>query len=283
MARNAIATNGNGNGNGKKVAKPAPEKEVQAVNTEAANNVGDNLPAVSKALDGEVQKSKFNPKPLTLAEAEKAILKIVKSADDTRKIAHETACGILMHYAEHGDYTALRRPLVKNANGRMVIDDKQPMRLYEVIEKHISRSMARALVNWVVAHSSLRWNEDTKQFYHNRRDSKIPADKRGYVDIKAFDQPFWDFEPEVPTKIKALSEAEVMAIVANAIKRLVNLEYEKNVGRKIKEGEKEKTYKPKHQVDDEMVSGLLKFATEHGIKFDTEVLDKAKEAGVYLQ
>src|SRR5690606_2962771 len=98
----------------------------------------------TKGIDAEILKSPYNIRELSLEDADKAIANIVKTGKGLRKLAHETACGILLHYAEHGDYTRLQRE-----------NDKQEPRLMEAIEGAFSRSMRTAFIEWVTSNSSL--------------------------------------------------------------------------------------------------------------------------------
>src|SRR5690606_5639466 len=105
---------------------------------------------------------------------------------------------------------------------------------------------------------------------------------RGYVNLAAFDIPFWKYErePEMP---KPLDSEAVMRIIKNAVQRLVTLEIEKLSGREIGAGKEKRNIKLKHQVDDELVVDMLAFAEKHGLQEDvTEYRAELAKAGLNL-
>lgn len=68
-------------------------------------------------------------KPLDSQAADLAIAKLAKAGMSVRKIAHETACGIILHWQAHGDYTKLTK-------------------LFFTVEEVMSKAMARGLAEW---------------------------------------------------------------------------------------------------------------------------------------
>lgn len=73
------------------------------------------------------------------------IQKLSNSAGSTRKIAHITACGILLHYVEHGDHSKLA-----------VLD--------AVIGARMSKAMQSGFRKWVEFFSTVRWDKDAKKY-----------------------------------------------------------------------------------------------------------------------
>lgn len=86
-------------------------------------------------------------KAMNNADADKAIVQIRKSGSALKTMAHKAACGILLHYVQHGDYTKLEG-------------------LLSAVMVGMSRRMANGLVDWVKAFSSLTYNADTMKFQH---------------------------------------------------------------------------------------------------------------------
>jgi hypothetical protein len=86
-------------------------------------------------------------KAMNNADADKAINQIRKSGSALKTMAHKAACGILLHYVQHGDYTKLEG-------------------LLSAVMAGMSRRMANGLVDWVKAFSSLTYNVDTLKFQH---------------------------------------------------------------------------------------------------------------------
>jgi hypothetical protein len=81
------------------------------------------------------------------ADADKAIVQIRKSGSALKTMAHKAACGIMLHYVEHGDYTK--------------IDG-----LLSAVMVGMSKRLANGLTEWVQAFSSLQYDEKTMQFSH---------------------------------------------------------------------------------------------------------------------
>ena len=176
-------------------------------------------------------------------------------------LAQEIAIGILLHYETHGDYTALQYDAGDAWKGQ---NDKRAPRLYEVIGLVKSRSMQAALIGWITANSSLRWNDAKKSFYHFKRDKRIPEGKAGYVNYAGLDVPFWNFEPD-PVKPQALSLDDVLKIVKTMAERMVRLELEKLEGKEVGSGDSKKTVKVDHAIPMELLKDALEFAGKYGV------------------
>lgn len=88
-------------------------------------------------------------KAINNSDADKAIASIRKSGMALKRQAHITACGIMLHYVEHGDYTKLDL-------------------LHDAIREAMSKAMAKGFRDWVIEFSSLTWNDDEKRFRHTR-------------------------------------------------------------------------------------------------------------------
>lgn len=232
----------------------------------------------AKAVTGDIS-SKFNINfKMTLAEADKAIQTIVRRGEALRKLAHETACGIVAHYVSHGDFTRM-----------------QP--LFNAIRGSMSASMARSFVTWVEDHTSLSYETEKPKnwiapknnpnakweagFRHDGKDDRInkAQGERGFADPVMFDVPFWEYSPEAePEAPKALDEKAVLAIIERAVKQLVRLELEKIAG--VKVGDKEGVKVP-HKVSDGLVFATLALAKDAGLNVgDYEM--KLRDAGATI-
>lgn len=208
-----------------------------------ANNVSKN--------NGEVVKSQYNVKMLSLQQADNAIDAIIKGGKALRVLAHETAVGIMLHYAEHGDYTRLQKQS----------GDKNP-RLLEAIQFAFSKSMGVAFIDWVQASSSLRWSEENKKFYHNKRDKRIPEGKPGFFDMSAIEVPFFEMERE-PALPKPQDFNALLVKLIKQGERLIE---------QAKEGVERdgKRRKIAHKVDEKLLADLEAFAKVHGIEIERE-------------
>lgn len=168
MTNETEKTNGNGNRATRRAAKAAPVKarttraksnrsstpmpDVKAKSEKYVNPLGvlDKLPTQAtrsfKTTD---------IKPIDSATADANIISIQKSGNATRRLAHVTACGILLHYATNGDWSKLTK-------------------LDSAIGDGISRQMQRGFRQWVARFSTVQWRET--------KDSKGKVTFAGYVD-----------------------------------------------------------------------------------------------------
>lgn len=168
MTNETEKTNGNGNRATRRAAKAAPVKarttrakpgrsstpavEVKAKAKPYVNELGvlDELPAqATRAFKAS------DMKPIDSATADANIKTIHKSGNSTRRLAHVTACGILMHYATNGDWSKLTK-------------------LDSAIGEAFSRQMQRGFRQWVARFSTVQWRET--------KDSKGKVTFAGYVD-----------------------------------------------------------------------------------------------------
>lgn len=94
-------------------------------------------------------------KPIDSATADKNIATIRMTGNKTRRLAHVTAVGILLHYATNGDWSKLTK-------------------LDSAIGESISRQMQRGFRQWVARFSTVQWRET--------KDSKGKLTFAGYVD-----------------------------------------------------------------------------------------------------
>lgn len=212
MAKEAIKTNGN--------------------NVAKANNV-----ATNEAKTGEILPVKYSFKALDNKAADTAIANIRKSGAELRKLAHETAVGILMHYEQHGDYTKI-------------------VPLSDAISEAMSRSMSRAFVEWVEAYSSLKWDKEEKTFTHNKRDRRIKKPNRGFFDTQGTVTEFFRMERDV-----AIPTYDEMKLLEDFVKRMGRLLKDATEGREVNG----KVKKIKHKISPEMVHDLEAFAKNHGV------------------
>lgn len=149
------------------------------------------------------------------AKVQANINKLYAAGKNARIIAHITACGILLHYVETGDYTKL-------------------IALRDAIGAAMSKSLSARFVEWVVKYSSLKWRPDEGTgkdkkpggFYHVKNSDKVfhledtskPDDKGGAVVIKgAINKPFYSFDRETDAKPHAY---DFQTAMADFVKRL---------------------------------------------------------------
>jgi len=148
--------------------------------------------------------------------AQQNIEKLLSVGKNARVIAHVTACGILLHYVETGDYTKL-------------------IPLRNAIAKVFSNSMAARLTEWVMKYSSLKWREpstgkDGKKvdgnFYHVKGSDKLftledtskPDGLGGAIIVKgAINKPFYSFDRVSDLKVHTFDFKKFME---DATKRL---------------------------------------------------------------
>lgn len=150
----AVAPNGNAPANDQKKskakAKAAKPAKVAATKTKAAT-------WVTNGNDLAKEHAKVfvlaDMKAMNNADADKAIVQIRKSGSALKTMAHKAACGILLHYVEHGDYTKLEG-------------------LLSAVMVGMSRRMANGLTDWVKAFSSLTYNTETMKFQHPKGASR---------------------------------------------------------------------------------------------------------------
>lgn len=90
-------------------------------------------------------------KALNLQQADKAIASIRATGKKYRRDVHTTACGILLHWQEHGDWTKL-------------------VELASAIGDGMSKRMQTGFYDWVKTFSSLSWNEKSGKFTNATKD-----------------------------------------------------------------------------------------------------------------
>ena len=233
---------------------------VAKVASDVTKPEGVSTKGIDEAVTGEFNPT-FKHSALTAKDALARIADLYNLGKKFNILAQEIAIGILLHYEEHGDYTALQYDHGAPWKGK---DDRRAPRLYEVIGIMKSRSMQSALIAWICAHSSLRWNEDKKAFYHFKRDKRIQEGKAGYVDYAGLSVPFWTFEPE-PAKPQAMSLDDILKIVKTMAERMVRLELEKINGKEVGQGDKKKTIAVNHAIPIDLLKDAIAFADKYGV------------------
>lgn len=195
------------------------------------------LDAKSGTLIFDTQKMKA----LSNADADKAIAQIASSGKSLKRLAHTTACGIMLHYVEHGDFTKIHR-------------------LLAVVQNAMSRRMATGLVQWVEHFSSLKYDKDAKVFRHTAKadrlfnlngdkDADPESDKaKGAGNIAFWSGNFGDQPPHV-------FDAE--AYIATSIKRMVET-LEREMKRKLEA--KNKVDAKRIKVDHDNIKALQNVA-----------------------
>lgn len=99
---------------------------------------------------------RYNYKSLDGSAIDKNLTLIASKGKALKKLAQETAVALLAHYAEHGDYTRFSK-------------------FADVVASSMSKSLRTAFIEWAVAHSSIKWDQDKKTFYH-QKGQKLEAD-----------------------------------------------------------------------------------------------------------
>lgn len=229
----------------------------------AAKAVSVQTKGIDETVIQEFAKPEFKHKALSHKDALARIFELHALGRKFNIMAQEIAIGILLHYEEHGDFTALQ--YCDPASPWKAGNDKRAPRLYEVIGLVKSRSMQTALIGWITSNSSLRWNDKPakdggQRFYHFKRDKRIPEGKAGFVDYAGLDTPFWEFEAD-PVKPQALPLDAILAIVKRAAERMVKLEVQKLESL----DEKKNTYKVDHAIPMDLLKDTIALAAKYGV------------------
>lgn len=227
-----------------KASKDATKKTSQEVTTK-----GIDQEVIATANPPAVEVPKFNIKALDLSTAMARIAGIAKSGKALHIDMHEVLCGIALHYADHGDYTALQQ--TRDASNKPT----GPERLLEITSSAVSRGLANAMILWLSKYTSLRYNDETKRIYHNKRDKRIGSAK-GFVDMAGLDVPFWTLEPEPVYK-----PVDFNKLFADFLNRATRLLKEKTEGKEL-DGGKVKKIAHEH-IDDKLVADLTAFGKQH--------------------
>lgn len=186
------------------------------------------------------------------------IEKLYGFGKSARSIAHVTACGILLHYVETGDYTKLI-----------------PLRM--AIAKVFSNSMAARFSEWVMKYSSLKWRDpvpakDGKKavegtFYHvkggnklfNLEDTSTPDGVGGAIQhAGAINKPFYSFDRVSDGNVAEFDFQKFMEDVAKRLHR----ELKRKADATAKHDKK--TLKAVH-IEQEQVEAFDKLATRFGV------------------
>jgi len=188
--------------------------------------------------------------------AQANIEKLLSVGKNARVIAHVTACGILLHYQETGDYTKL-------------------IPLRNAIAKVFSNSLAARFSEWVMKYSSLKWRDatgtgkDKKEghFFHVKgsdkrfdlEDTSKPDGAGGAIVVKgAINKPFYSFDRVSDGKVHTFDFKKFME---DATKRL-HAELERRT--KAAEAGDKRAMKA-IDISPEQVSAFDKLATTLGV------------------
>jgi len=188
--------------------------------------------------------------------AQANIEKLLSVGKNARVIAHVTACGILLHYVETGDYTKL-------------------IPLRNAIAKVFSNSLAARFSEWVMKYSSLKWRDatgtgkDKKEghFFHVKgsdkrfdlEDTSKPDGVGGAIVVKgAINKPFYSFDRVSDGKVHTFDFKKFME---DATKRL-HAELERRT--KAAEAGDKRAMKA-IDISPEQVSAFDKLATTLGV------------------
>lgn len=206
----------------------------------------DNVPAVKAET--------FNYREIPNIAADKAIKEIRTKGKSLRKLAHETACGIAIHFVIHGDYTKMQS-------------------LRDAISEGIGKNMANAFADWTEKFTTCHFSKgklskqssDMKNLFCGMGKDDFDAEKIATFvspDGNKF-RPFYDME-KVPSAPKAIDFAERLEAF---LKEGIRLLSEKTDGKEITapDGKKE-TVKIAHKIDKKTVADLKAFAATHGVK-----------------
>lgn len=141
----------------KPAAKSISKNPVRVAGTTETTNSKSATKIVYKATD---------IKAIDLATAEKNILAIRQTGTKLRRLAHVTACGILLHWQEHGDWTKL-------------------INLASAIGDTMSKRMQTGFYEWVEAFSSLKYNKEKGRFDNVAKDGQKLFNLTGIADAPA--------------------------------------------------------------------------------------------------
>lgn len=208
----------------KPVAKPAKAKASKPA-TVTTKGIDEKLIPTGKDTAGtkydfvELKTFKRDAmKALSDKEADANIKRLASLGNQARSLAHVTACGIMLHYQEHGDYTKLY-PLAA------------------AIKATMSNSMYARFIEWCVRFSSLTWIDpvpaakaaDGKAqpgyFLHKKgTKASFNLDDRmeGGKEVKgALNQPFYKFDREDDATVRTFDLHAYLGKVAETIHREV--------------------------------------------------------------
>ena len=194
-------------------------------------------------------------KALTTTEADKNIRLIQTSGKKTQLLIHTTACGILMHYVNTGDYTPL-------------------IRLTEATREALGTAMMGRLIDWVEKYSTVKWNDKNKHYFDSVRGMGMEAksftlsqmNEKGEP-VGAAHESFFTVEGPrgTPTTYNAFE------LLGKLFERLQNL---------MKANEEDKR---RHVVGPSIIQDFKEFLEKHGLSFDDEgKLVKNKEGKILL-
>jgi hypothetical protein len=208
----------------------------------------------------EVKAVAYSYSELDFKAADKAIKAIGSRGASLRKLAHETAVGIMMHYVKHGDNTKLNE-------------------LRTAIRESISVNMGNAFVDWVKRFSNNTF--ENGKFIKTERGKDNPAKFCGMsadnFDVKALVigrevngvkfVEFWNLEREA-TAFIPVDFADRLEALLKLGERLLT---EKTKGKEVTkaDGTKEIVKVPHEHINKRMLADLTAFATEHGVTVET--------------
>lgn len=206
---------------------------------------------------------------LSSEEADKNIGIIRKTGMKTKVLAHTTACGILKHYENTGDYSRL-------------------IRLHVAVAEAFGSGMANRLAAWVSLYSTVKWDAvGVKDAKGNSQGGNYKDSVKGegmeakkfhisYINPKTNKQdggahiPFWT----VTTEGGGGKLYYEMNLIGDLFARLSNL-----MNAREKEG-------VKHTVSHKLLDDFRKFLEDHGFTFTKEgkpLVPQPKELPYYKE
>lgn len=206
---------------------------------------------------------------LSSDEADKNIATIRSSGMKVKMLAHTTACGILKHYENTGDYSRL-------------------IRLHVAVAETFGSAMATKLAAWVSTYSTVKWNvkgvEDSKgvnqggNYFDSVKGDGMEAKKFhiSFINSETNKQdggahiPFWNITTS-SSGGKLYYEMNLLGDLFARISSLLNAKEKDGV---------------KHTVSHKLLEDFKVFLEEHGFKFTKEgkpLVPQAKELPYYKE
>lgn len=198
---------------------------------------------------------------LSSQEVESRLKTIQKSGKAVKMLVHTTACGILMRYVDHGDYS-------------------QMIKLHAATKEALGTGAANKLAQWVSTNSTVKWNDKETWYYDSVKGDGKDAkkfhlsliDTETNKNIGAAFRPFWDMP------------AQDNVVEYNMFKMMVDFFERLQRSFKAIEDKKAKGIASQSLVDDFKV-----FLEEHSISFTEEgkpvvpTKEVLKEQGILIK
>lgn len=235
--------------------KAAAVKEVKMLGRKSAD-----MTAIVTA--SEVDYKSINYVELNPAETMAAIAAFIPMGVAAKTEAHRILCGVLIHYAKHGDFSKLPNILA-------------------AIERTLGASAKTAAIRFTEYFSTLRLNkgvwrkaEGFKPLFTGQGGGKGKDSEFDTAKMLEYKSPrgevFGDFF-KVGRAFEMPKPDDFLDKLASLLETGARMLKEKTEGKKVKTAKGEETVKVNHtHIDDAMFADLTAFATAHGIKTNSE-------------